>query len=286
MFGEQKEHRELKKYGRVIEEEDKIIVYVKQGIMYKHNHKDLLCDKKNNKSTYYIFDNIIFQDGTFIIGTDANLIFRNCLFTHTIKISRANHIAMENNKYHFYAFEDNCVELTANEVSIRNNDFTNLSMAKKHDEPMLNMTLIGDKVNIENSVVCTEYNGNINIMTQDLSIKESSINGPNVYINADNIRTKKSVIVASQQIEVDNENCNFTCAIKSPVTIYNGIKQNSSNSKIIDIDEEKAKLLRYRMELINTLQKVEVDCIKQNSKILADIQKRLKNRKICKVLKK
>ena len=285
MFGNNK-NIQLNKLGKVTEEEDKILVYVKRGIVYKYCNKVMLCEGIKEKSIYYIFDNISFGDKTCINGKDAYLIFRNCSFTQSFKVERANQVEMENNKFAFYGYVNNFVDLTANKIIIKNNSFANTSFAKNFDEPRVDFTLIGNTINLENSILCSEYVGNINIMTNYLSLKGSIINSPAVYIAADNITTTNSVIKACNKIEVINKNCNFTCAIKSPITIYNDIKLNSSNSQIIEIDEEKAKLLEYRVQLINTLHQVEMDCLEENSFVLTEIQKKLRNRKISKVLKK
>ncbi len=287
MFNSEKNNIQLNKYGKVIEEQDKTIVHVKQGIVYKYNNKVLPCEGLNNgKEVYYVFENINFPDRTYINGTNANLIFNNCAFVQLAKIERAKYIEMNNNKYTFYGFEKNCIELTADEILVKNNDLTNQSFAKKFDEPKVNIILIGDSINIEDSAICTEFSGYINILAQNLFIKESTIKGPEIYLNADNISTKKSVMVAFDEVKIDNKNCNFTCAIKSPITIYNNMKLDSTNSKIIEIDEEKAKLLQARLNLINTLHKVEVDCIRINYEELTVIREKLRSKKVCKVLKK
>ena len=148
------------------------------------------------------------------------------------------------------------------------------------------MSLIGETIKLFNSTVCSEYGGRINIMADYLSLRDSAIRGPHVNITADDVTTKNSVIKARDRITIDNKNCNFNCAIKSPITIYNGIKLNSSNSEIINMDKEKAKLLEYRVLLVETLHKMEMNCMKENSAILSQIQRELRNRLVIKVLKK
>lgn len=275
----------LSRYGIVEEENDMIKVHVKKNIVY--NHKILLPVSKNGKKVRYLFNDINFGDETVIDGSNCDLFFNNCSFTQSLKVSNANNIQMENNKYVFYSFANNFIELTANEIVVKDNNFTNISFAKKIDEPTVNISLIGSSINIENSVICSEYGGNIKIMTKNLSMRETTINSPHIlYINADHISTKNSVIKASKEIKIDNSNCSFTCAVKSPVTIYNNIKLNTTNSEIIDLNKDSLELLKARMQLLNTLHKVEINCNRKNDDTLTDMQRKLNERKITKVLKK
>ncbi len=275
----------LSRYGIVEEENDMIKVHVKKNIVY--NHKILLPVSKNGKKVRYLFNDINFGDETVIDGSNCDLFFNNCSFTQSLKVSNANNIQMENNKYFFYSFANNFIELTANEIVIKDNNFTNISFAKKIDEPTVNISLIGNSINIENSVICSEYGGNIKIMTKNLSMRKTTINSPHIlYINADHISTKNSVIKASKEIKIDNSNCSFTCAVKSPVTIYNSIKLNTTNSEIIDLNKDSLELLKARMQLLNTLHKVEINCNRKNADTLTDMQRKLNERKITKVLKK
>lgn len=277
---------ELKKYGKVTHDWNRIIVCVKERLVYKYNNKVLPCEGLEDKDIYFIFDGIYFPANTCISGKNAHLIFRNCTFTQTIKVERAKYIEMSNNKYYFFGPEGNYVDLTANEIKINEDNLTNAYFAKDFDERPVNMSLIGEIIKLSSSTICSEYGGHINIMADYLSLHDSSIRGPYVNLTADDITTKNSVIKTTDGITIDNKNCNFNCAIKSPITIYNGIKLNSSNSEIINIDDEKAELLEYRVLLIQTLHKMEMNCIKENSAILSQIQGKLKNRSVAKVLKK
>ena len=284
MFKKDKKMK-LKKYGKVTYEGDKIIVYVKEGIVYKYSDKILPCDVEEDKNIYFVFDDIYFPANTCISGKNANLIFRNCTFTQSIKVERAKYIEMKSNKYYFFGTVHNCVDLTANEIEIKEN-FENEYFAKKFDEANVNIYLLGNTINIYNSTVCCEFGGHINIMAENLLLNESVIRAPHVHINADNISTRASVIKSPKEIMIDNANCNFTCTIKSPIVIYNNIRLNSLNSEIVNIDEEKARLLEYRVMLINALNSIGMDCIRENSIILSRVQRELKNKKVARVLKR
>jgi len=280
------------KYGKVVEEDDKIIVYISQGKVYKNKYGIFVCEGINDsldeelldKTIYYVFDNIYFDGNTTIYGKNANHIFKECKFNGYLEIKDSDSITMENNKYMFFSFNNNYIELNANNITIKNNDFINASFAKKYDEPKVNIFLLGNKVNIEKSNICTEYAGNINIMSQKLLINNSTINGPNVYINADNILTKKSIIVSSSTIEIKNKNCDFRSAVRAPKVIYNGVKLNSQ-SEILEIDKQKSELLKARMELINKLHTIKDRCLEENRQTVIEVEERLNNKKICKILK-
>lgn len=280
------------KYGKVVEEDDKIIIYISQGKVYKNKYGIFVCEGNTtfnkellNKKVYYIFDNIYFGGNTTIYGKNANLIFKKCTFNGYLEIKDSDSITMEENKYIFYCFNANFIELNSNNITINNDDFTNTSFAKKYDEPKVNISLLANKVNIENSNICTEYAGNINITSKKLSINNSTIKGPNVYVNSDNIFTRKSVVVSSGSIEIDNKNSDFRSVVKAPKVIYNGVKLNSP-SDILEIDKQKAELLKGRMELINKLRTIEDRCLEENRQIVIEVEERLNNKKISRVLKK
>lgn len=275
----------LEKYGKVTYEDDRITVYVKEGLLYKYDNKIFSCDVEEDKDVCFIFDDIYFPANTCISGNNATLIFRNCTFTQGIKVERAKYIEMKNNKYYFFSLVHNLVDLTANKIEIKEN-FENEYFAKKFDEADVNIYLLGNTINIYNSTVCSEFGGHINIMAENLLLNESVINAPHVHINADNICARTSVIKSLKEITIDNANCNFTCTIKSPIVIYNDIRLNSLNSEIVNIDEEKVKLLEQRVKLIRTLHSIEMDCIRENSAILSEMQRELRNKKIVKVLKR
>jgi len=275
----------LKKYGKVTYEDNRITVYVKERLVYKYASKIFPCDVEEDKDVYFIFDDIYFPANTCISGKNANLIFRNCTFTEKIEVEKAKYIEMENNKYYFFSAGCNLVDLTANKIEIKEN-FENEYFAKKFDEADVNIYLLGNTINIDNSVVCSEFGGHINIMGETLLLNESVINAPHVHINADNIRARDSVIKSPKEITIDNANCNFTCTIKSPIVIYNDIRLNSLNSEIVNIDKEKVKLLEERLKLIKTLHSIEMNCIRENGIILSKVQRELKNKKVVKVLKR
>lgn len=285
MFNKAKKMK-LNKYGKVTYEDNRITVHVKERLVYKYASKIFPCDVEEDKDVYFIFDDIYFPANICISGKNANLIFRNCTFTDGIEVEKAKYIEMENNKYYFFSpASHNCVDLTANKIEIKEN-FENEYFAKKFVEAYVNIYLLGNIINIDNSVVCSEFGGHINIMAENLLLNESVINAPHVHINADNISAKTSVIKSPKEITIDNANCNFTCTIKSPIVIYNDIRLNSLNSEIVNIDEEKVRLLEERVKLIKTLQDIEMNCTKENSAILSRVQRELRNKKVVKVLKR
>lgn len=289
-------HKQLGKYGKVSEEEDRFIVFISQRKVYKNINKGFNCTSISddimkelgiNKSVYYIFDNIIFDERASINAPNANLIFKNCKFYSAFKVSNADSVTLENNEYIFYetATMKNNLEFVSNKLSIRNNNFTNTAFSKKFQEPPVNIDLIGKEISIENSNICTEYSGYINIIADKLYLKSSAINGPNIYLSGNDINASKSIISATESVEIDNKSCSFSSAVKAPVVIYNGIKLRHKK-QILEIDKEKETLILARCSLINKLQDIKDNCVKVNDENLLEVQKRLNNKKICKVLKK
>lgn len=273
----------LSKYGRVEEENDMIKVYVKKNIGYNHNI--LLPGIQNGKRIRYLFYDIKFGDETIIDGLNCDLIFHNCTFTESINIKNAYFIQLKNNRYVFYGYANNYVNLNGHTILIEDN-FINESKVKEYDKPFVKININGESVIIENSFVCSEYSGNIGINSKIISLKNSTISSPYVYLNSAYFYNDESMIKALKEIKIDNSNCSFTCAIKSPVTIYNDIKLNTSNSEMIDLNKDKLELLKARIQLLNTLHKVEMNCNRKNDDTLTDMQRELNERKITKVLKK
>ncbi len=272
----------LSKYGRVEEENDMIKVYVKKSVGY--NHKILLTGSQNGKRVRYLFYDINFGDETIIDGSNCDLIFHNCTFTESINIKNAYFIQLKNNRYVFYGYANNYVNLNGHTILIEDN-FINESKVKEYDRPFVKLNINGESVIIENSFVCSEYSGNIGINSKIISLKNSTISSPYVYLNSAYFYNDESMIKALKEIKIDNSNYGFTCAIKSPVTIYNNIELNTSNSEIIDLNKDSLELLKARIQLLNTLHKVEMNCNRKNDDTLTDMQRKLNERKITKVLK-
>ena len=104
--------------GEIIEEEDKIICYVKQDMLaieciglidvlfidgfFKddENNRKYLNRLNLDKPIYYIFDGIYFDwCFRFCSRGDCNNIFRNCTFRIGITITKATNVTFENNTY-------------------------------------------------------------------------------------------------------------------------------------------------------------------------------------------
>ena len=109
--------------GKIIEEEDRIICYVKQKPLnkYKENEgtynlklndmdlitegiKEITEEFKLNKPVYYIFDGIKFNTSLEITSIGTNIIFRNCTFNKNINIYCDKEVIFENNKFIYLSF--------------------------------------------------------------------------------------------------------------------------------------------------------------------------------------
>ena len=90
---------DLKKFGKVVEDEFIIKVYVKKRVAYSQTIK--LPINQNKKKVQYIFENIVFCDETSIDGSNCDLLFRNCSFTQSVDIKSDSDILMKHNKYRF-----------------------------------------------------------------------------------------------------------------------------------------------------------------------------------------
>lgn len=276
---------DLKKFGKVVEDEFIIKVYVKKRVAYSQTIK--LPINQNKKKVQYIFENIVFCDETSIDGSNCDLLFRNCSFTQSVDIKSDSDILMKHNKYRFYSFADNYVKVKGKKLFIVDN-FENTSFAKNLNDSHVEISICGESVIIENSNVCSEYQGNVEINGQKIILNTSTISGQYVSLNGSFISNmhKLSKIKASNRVLINNNDCNFTCDIESPIIIYNGIELDTFNKNSIDINKESFELLKARTELLKQFYIIKTKVTEENNKLLNDFQRKLGNRKLLKVLKK
>ena len=95
------------KLGKIVEEDDKIIIYATQRLVKKNCKtvfNELMCNGMNtydeesrkllekyklNQPVYFIFDGIVFDNFTRLFSHFSNVIFKNCTFNNGLQVLNA-----------------------------------------------------------------------------------------------------------------------------------------------------------------------------------------------------
>lgn len=287
MFNFNKEREEVIKrwicnIGEFVEEEDRIICYVKQDLLV--NKCRYICDyllldglfagdkfyieQRNrlnlNKPVFYIFDGIHFE-WCFRFNSKGNchIIFRNCMFKNGIDISYSNNVTFENNKYYDYYnasyLRDN-IYLTCNNIAnltFINEHFVNMAMGMASYKFGININADIIKI-IDSHIDCGKF-GDINVRSNKMVVKNSNIDVRQLNINAKKLIYFNSNINAKKSVVIDNENRDFVGYISSPIVTYNGIMTKPINSFLKDVSEMEL-INRARIDLILKLYQISNSC--------------------------
>ena len=275
MFNYNKEREDVIKnwvcnIGEIVEEEDRIICYVKQDLLV--NKCRYICDyllldglfagdkfyieQRNrlnlNKPVFYIFDGIHFE-WCFRFNSKGNchIIFRNCMFKNGMDISYANNVTFENNKYYNsdsyvgrYVF---LVGNKINRITFRNEKYGNRyrsGLSLKYG-----IDIDAKVVEIIDSKIDSHTYGNINICASETVIENSSIYCGKIVLDVDEIKYMGSHIDARESVTIDNKNKNYIENIDSPLVIYNNTLIKPVSGVLGDINEG-FELNQARLELI------------------------------------
>ena len=279
--------------GKVVEEEDKIICYVKKkkckedkyhytipcfGNAYQYNYKELAQKLKLNKPICYIIENIDFDKSVSIFGyNDCEIIIRNCNFEQGI-YGHINSKCTIDNSY-IKAFLDNtsisAKNLTIQNMTIKNELYSNCQLKFSADEKLEIIDSNIGKLN-EQTTIILESGNNINLV--------------NAKIESDVIAVKAKAISANEKgnLIADKLNLNIeefnNLNIKSPLIVYNG--QSIINVKNQNLSKDDLLLNLKRLEFLEVLKKLKAKCESINNAKISEIKQELDNQSIVKVLKK
>ena len=269
--------------GKIVEDNDKIIIYVEQKKMERYKvgrpiyslslngFYNILTENNNiinnfnlNKPIYYIFDSIIFNNAVEITSVCAHVIFDNCTFSKNVGIIYANEITFKNSTYiddcPVY-FNGNCFFTADNveKITFINDNFHNDYRVSKYANPIFGMKTNANSIEIINSYIETNHSGTIDIKAKNIIMKKSLLKGSELYIDSQSIESFNSLIISENGLIIENANCNFEGEIESPITIYNGVDLAQKNS-IINISQNKKILKEQRKKLVDALQKLNQSC--------------------------
>ena len=282
--------------GKVIEEDDKIICYVKKDKCQKEKYNyTIACfgiNKKNqelaekynlNKLICYVIDGISIDDEDVnIFGyNDCEIIIRNCNFDMGLHIHIQGKCTLENT----FIREFNSLTIHANELLIKNMDIRNqlkLASVKLHIRLSAN-----EKLEINNSYIGkTKENTNVTITApKQIEIYNSKISGDVVECKSNKIISgKKSTIEATEKVNL-RINEFYQINITSPVIDYNGNSIDTENKSVI-LKSTKDALKIKRFELIKLLKKIKNQCEETNKQKVEEYSDSLSKKPISRVLKK
>lgn len=258
--------------GEIVEEEDKIVCYVKQKLLVDKCRyicdylllDDLFagnkfyindCNRLNlNKPVFYIFDGIHFEWWfRFTSNGNSHIIFRNCTFKDGIDISYANNVTFENNKYYNYHSNSYVgrdaflVGKKVNKITFKNEKFGNMyrdSLSLKYG-----IDIDAGVVEIIDSKIDSHIYENINIRANKIIIEKSNIYCGKIVLNVDDIKYRGSLIDARESITIVNKNNNFIGNIDSPLVVWNNMVIRPVSGILWNINEV-FELNHARMELI------------------------------------
>lgn len=298
--------RVVGKLGRIVEEDDKITIYATQKLVEKNGKKafyELRCygmstdyeesrkvveKYKLNKPVYFVFDGIVFDGFVQLSSHFSNVIFKNCTFNNGLQVFHGANVTLENNKYINWTDVYGCGEPFLygifDELTIINDEFVNSYDLKQYVKTKFGINVSADKVNIISSNVCAESQGQININAKEIFLVNSTIAGPEVYLDSESIKSSDTILKSDNGIMIDNKNSDFTGDVQAPTVIYNGVDLNASK-EVVSVNEDDVNLKRARYELFQKLRNLRDYCKQINEEKTHVIQEQLKSRPISRVLK-
>lgn len=277
--------------GRVVEEDDKLICYVKRRVKGKSsiccygipNDLKVLAKKfKLDKTICYVLDDIDFSNHKDILGyNNCEVIIKNCKFNFGTFIHINGKCTLEDTIIKDY----NSLSIGADELIIKNMNLNNpYSLAGRH----LNMGISAKKsIKIIDSNIGKKDNKiEVDLLsTDDLEIINSKISGNEVECKSNKINIdEKSTLAASDKVDIETEDFN-SINVSSPVIILNGEEVHKEKEKVT-LKKVTDPLVSKRMELLNILKTIKNNCESVNSQMVLQYQEELNNQTINKTLRK
>lgn len=269
--------------GRVVEEDEKLICYVKKrevkskynirfyGISY--NLVALAKEFKLDKPICYVLDGIDFSKKIKIFCFDnCEIIIKNCKFDFGPWIVIVGNCTLEN----IIAEDCNSAWISVKELIIKNMNLDNL----------LSVGIDADSIKIIDSNIGQKYNEmKVKLSTDDLEIINSKISGNDIECKSKKINIdENSTLTASNKVEIETEDFN-SINVSSPVIILNDEEVHKEKEQVT-LKKATDPLVSKRMELLNILKIIKNNCESVNSQMALQYQEELNNQPINKALRK
>ena len=254
-----------------------------------------------NKPIYYVFDNIVFDKRLSLSSAHANVIIKNCTFKGDIELRWNQNITFENNRYEANQPLDlgyNCYLYSSGYVENITFINENIGKSKESNNALYNfgIELKADNIKLIDTNINIYDPGTIVIKGNNISAKNSSISGEEVYLDCDSINFENSETKAIESVTIKNEKNDFKGKVISPIVVYNNIDL-SEKEGITYIDKkivsQKNYELRFEKELkdaklllIEKLKEIRDNCNKVNNKKINNLRNELESKSVHKVLTK
>ena len=274
--------------GKVVEEEDKIICYVKKTSDEKEcrtyyyrcygiddSNIDLANKYNINKPITYIFDELDYSKNKVVIFgyNGVNILIKNFKFKRELVL---------NNPTGTTILDNTVIKIFINLILTSSNlVFKNMDIGTRKDilyGKKINIFLNGDNVDVMNSKIGEAFEKNhINIdTTNKLSIVDSKISGEEIEIKSQELISNNSLILATEVLAIDSIKTS-ELNIKSPIILRND-----------DINQTKEELesKEKTRELLSLLKNIKNQCEVINNLKTEEYRNNLNKEEVSKVLKK
>ncbi len=281
--------------GKVVEEEDKLVCYVKKKKLKKYKTKYIICygiTEKNqklassfklNKPICYIIDGIKSEKTAVCISghKGCEVIVRNCKFNLGLDITVSGKCTLENT----FISSFHLLSIGAKEMIIKN---MNINQGMKLAGTSLHIKIGADKnlTIIDSNIGEKIKSVNVDIISEKkLDVINSKIIGNNINVRSPIIEFDDSssfIALRYANIKIDDFK---KLNVESPFTIFNG-KHISKYDKKIQLEKVDNPLKNERLKFLDVLKQISNNCTQINEQRTEDYKDTLNNQSVSKVLNK
>lgn len=279
--------------GKVVEEDEKIICYVKKSKAKKKNYwiachgigkneKKIAKAFKLNKPICYVIDGIDFKRNmVYISGYDnCEVIIKNCDFKSKLWVCVDGKCTLDDtditNSY--------SLSITASDLVIKNMDIDSIKIM----HPNLNITFeAGNRIDVLDSSIGSQKEvANISFMAaNELNLVNSKITGREVKCESHTINTdEKSVVTATDKVDLKTDDLP-AINIDAPITVLNRQKNLNEQENSAPKEVTESQPLK-RTEQISLLKKIKTNCENINLEKSSEHPEELDAQSVSKVFKK
>ena len=271
--------------GRVVEDEDEIICYVKQkkvgkgciflGGCHSFDNENTARKYGMEKPIHYIFDGL--KCSSDIYGYDGiKLDFRNCYFKYCSYISLVGDCEFENCTFASSLFYD----IYADDITIKSSSISVLAGYNRFNVAAIYKLSLID-VNISND--CYSKNRNVYFSSgKEILFEDTNIDCLDISIDTEKIVSINSNLRARRTANIEGNEITGL-VVDSPNIICNDI--NVSSGKMC-LNKGNTLLDRKREDLINVLKEIRDKCKDINELKVKKVSEKIQGRPISKVLKR
>ena len=267
----------IKKYlvgnlGKVVEEDDKLICYVKKNKIKKEKYeysimcngiedKELAKTYKLDKPVYYVIEGINITDKKVYIynyhNEDCNITIKNCNFEFGFGIQAKCDCTLDNN--HIRAFY--LLMIDTKNLTIKNMDLTNevalagadlsIKLGAAENINLINANIGKEKERAEVSMIAYK---NIELINSTVNGKKVECDAKQQIITDDNssLNATDKIIIKTDNIDKINISCN--------TLVYNDNVIEQEENIVGTIEYKDDDLTNKRLELINLLKNLKDIC--------------------------